>query len=218
MIRGALILFFTSFAVLIGMAQTEDLKITKRKAQFKLMANLDFRRTWVHDDPLGFYGARIGAEKNRNVIALGFYGIGLPFIRSYEGTAELGELGLRQIRMKFDFITLTYERVFVRSKRWDWGVPIGVGLGNYRIDQRDANGEYVPYAQNELLPVDLSVYVNYKITWWGFLGVGGGYRYVYARDAEISADLSNWTWFAKAGLRFGAIYKKIRGTENDQDG
>ncbi len=202
-------------AASIASAQSDDLTITKRKAQFKMMLTFDFRRTWVNSDPLGFYGIRIGAQKNKDIIALGFYGIGIPYLTSYDQPeVDLGELGVRVLRTNFDFTTLTFERIFLETENWQWGVPFGVGLGNYRTSYRDDNGDFRAYSTNELLPVDLSVYVNYKVTWWAFLGIGGGYRYVYARDENISSNLSNWTWFAKAGLRFGSIYKRIRGIED----
>ena len=205
-----LIILVTGVLPFLTMAQNDGLTITERKAQFKVMVNFDFRRTWVNADPVGFYGFRIGAQKNKDVIALGFYGLSTPYVQQ---DIDLDELGEREVRTNFDFTTITYERILLETRRWQLGIPIGVGLGNYRTSYRDDDGSFRAYTKNELLPVDLSLYLNYKITWWGFIGVGGGYRYVYAKDDRISTSLSNWTWFAKAGLRFGAIYKKIIGTE-----
>lgn len=217
--KGGLFFLILCLITQLVAAQDENLVITKRKAQFKMMLTFDFRRTWVNADPLGFYGIRIGAQKNKDIIALGFYGIGIPYLTYYDQPeVDLGELGVRELRTNFDFTTLTYERIILETEHWQWGVPFGVGLGNYRTSYRDDHGEFRAYSTNELLPVDLSVYVNYKVNWWAFIGIGGGYRYVYARDGNISANLSNWTWFAKAGLRFGSIYKRIRGIEDGPKG
>jgi hypothetical protein len=211
-VRG---LFFLCLMVLQfpAMAQ-EDLTITKRKAQFKMMLTFDFRRTWVNAEAVGFYGMRIGAQKNKDIIALGFYGLSTPFIQP---EVDLGNaLGVRKLRTQFDFTTLTYERILMDTRRWQLGLPVGVGLGNYRTSYRTDEGDYRAYTTNELVPVDASLYLNYKITWWGFIGIGGGYRYVYAYDRNISNNLSDWTWFAKAGLRFGAIYKRIKGIPEEE--
>ena len=206
-------LFILLFGTIHGIAQN-DMTITKRKASFKIALTLDFRRTWVDHQPVGFYGLRVGAQKNRNIVALGFYGLSSNYI---EPQVQLNdELGIRDLRTKFDFTTLTYERILMETERWQLGVPFGVGLGNYRTQYRADNGAFKSYSANELVPVDLSIYANYYIKWWAFAGLGGGYRYVYARDPHITDMLSNWTWFAKAGLRFGKIYKRILGTEDDK--
>jgi hypothetical protein len=208
---SAIMTLMTTNAQTPASAQNDGVVITERKAQFKLMLTFDFRRTWVNKEHLGFYGLRIGAQKGKDIIALGFYGIGIPFLTYYtQPEVDLGELGIRELRTDFDFTTLTYERIILETERWQWGVPFGIGLGNYHTSYRDDDGNFRAYTTNELLPVDLSIYLNYKITWWAFLGTGGGYRYVYARDPDISANLSNWTWFVKGGLRFGAIYQRYR--------
>lgn len=195
------------------LAAQNEMTITRRKASFKVALTFDFRRTWVNAQPVGFYGLRIGAQKNRNIVSLGFYGLSSNLI---EPEIQLGgALGVRELRTKFDFTTITYERILLESERWQLGVPFGVGLGNYRTQYRDDDGSFRAYSANELVPVDLSIYANYDLTWWAFAGLGGGYRYVYARDRHITDILSNWTWFAKAGLRFGKIYQRIIRTEDD---
>ncbi len=209
-----LFLLLMCLSMVPALAQDEGMVITKRKAHFKMMLTFDFRRTWVNAEPVGFYGLRIGAQKGRDIVALGFYGLSTPFIQP---EVDLGEpFGTRELRTNFDFTTLTYERILIETTRWQLGLPVGIGLGNYRTSYRTDEGTFRAYTTNELVPLDASIYLNYKVTWWGFIGVGGGYRYVYAFDPNISTVLSDWTWLAKVGLRFGQIYKRIRGSSEDE--
>jgi hypothetical protein len=54
---------------------------TERKAAFKVILNFDARRTFVNDASVRFNGLRIGAQRGKDIIALGFYGFGEPYIQ-----------------------------------------------------------------------------------------------------------------------------------------
>lgn len=181
----------------------------ERKAAFKVLFNVDARRTFVDAVPVRFYGFRIGAQRGRDVIAVGFYGLGDPFVRK---AIDLPELGVRDLETRFDYAGFVYERILLDSKRWEIGVPLSIGLGNYRTSYRDTT-EGLPlrtYRTNELVPMEAGVTVDYDLFWWAFIGVGGGYRYVLAEEPVVTVALSDLTYYVKFGLRFGEVVKRTR--------
>ena len=201
--------FFLALALggsLSGFGQVDSTAIIERKAEFRVLFNFDFRQTHVNSDPVRFYGFRIGAQKGRDIIAIGFYGLGDPYVQPM---VDLGGLGVHDLVSEFDFTTVTYERLLVDSKRWQVGVPVSVGLGNYRKSYRDPEGRWIPYSTNELVPLELSCHADYNVFWWVFLGVGGGYRHVLAAERETTTELSNWTYYSKIGIRIGEIVKRV---------
>jgi hypothetical protein len=212
--------FFLAFAMTIGAvcgmhAQTTEALPPEPKADFRVLFNFDFRRTFVNTDPVRFYGFRLGAQHNKDIIAVGFYGLGDPYVQS---EVELGELGHRELITRFDFTSLTYERLLLDSKRWVIGVPLSIGLGNYRRSYRDSTNALIPYSSNELVPLEASLHVDYNVLWWFFIGVGGGYRHVLAADRNTTIVLSDWNYYFKAGLRFGELLKRARHELRKNDG
>lgn len=189
----------------MGLAQDGSVVAAERKAAFKVLFNFDFRRTQVNSEAVRFYGLRLGAQRGKDIIALGFYGLGDPFV---EPMVDLGELGTREVVTDFDYTGLSYERLLVDMKRWQIGVPLSLGLGNYRRSYRADDGALIAYSTNELVPIELSLHTDYNVFWWLFIGVGGGYRYVLAADREATVALSDWTYYVKAGIRFGEIVKR----------
>ena len=186
----------------------EDADTTgKIRAEYRILFNFDFRRTFVNSDPVQFYGFRLGAQRKRDIIAVGFYGLGNPYIQK---NVDLGALGERELRTNFDFTTLTYERVLLETKRWTIGFPISVGLGTYRTSYRDSTDKFRLHSTNELVPIEAGLHVDYNIFWWFFVGVGGGYRHVLAADRNTTITLSDMNYFAKAGLRVGALVKRAQ--------
>jgi hypothetical protein len=161
----------------------------------------------VNNASVRFNGIRLGAQRGRDIIALGFYGLGDPYIQP---AVDLGDLGVRQFYTRFNYAGLTYERLLIDVKRWQVGVPLSVGLGNYKTSYLDSTGAEIAYGVNELVPIEATLHADYNLFWFVFIGVGGGYRYVLAADPEATATLSDWTWYAKVGLRFGEVVKRVR--------
>ena len=179
----------------------------KVKAEFRAIFNFDFRRTFVNSDPVSFYGFRLGAQRKRDIIAIGFYGLGNAYVQE---NVDLGSLGIRELRTNFDFTTLAYERILLETNRWTIGIPLSVGLGTYRTSYRDSTDRFRPYSTNELVPLEASIHVDYNVFWWIFVGVGGGYRHVLAADRNTTITLSDMNYYAKAGLRVGAMVERVR--------
>ncbi|HQW04279.1 MAG: hypothetical protein IPH05_13460 [Flavobacteriales bacterium] len=180
---------------------------TERKAAFKVILNFDARRTFVNDASVRFNGLRIGAQRGKDIIALGFYGLGEPYIQPAK---DLGVLGVREFRTRFSYTSLAYERVLVNARRWQIGVPVSIGLGNYRTSYLADNGSEIAYGVNELVPLEATLHVDYNVFWFVFIGVGGGYRYVLAADPAATSTLSDRTYYYKIGLRFGEVVKRVR--------
>ncbi len=174
---------------------------------YRILFNFDFRRTFVNAEPVRFYGFRIGAQRGMDIVALGFYGLGDPYLRK---DVELEGLGPRDLNTNFDYVCLTYERLLRDVRRWQVGVPLSIGLGNYNTSYMDSAGVFRAWSTNELVPLEASLHVDYNVTWWAFIGVGGGYRHVLAADRDITISLSDWTYYFKVGLRFGEIVKRAR--------
>lgn len=207
-----MIMFIGSFLALLEpcVAETDTAKV---QAGFKVVLNFDARRTWVNDASVRFNGLRIGAQRGRDLIALGFYGLGDPYIQP---SVDLGTLGKREFYTRFSYTALTYERLIIDSKRWQAGIPISVGLGNYRTSYRDStNGTEIAYGVNELVPVEAYLHADYNVFWFIFVGAGAGYRYVLAADPAATRKLSDYTYYFKVGLRFGEVVKRVRKSLRD---
>lgn len=181
---------------------------TKVRAAFRVVFNFDARRTWVNDASVRFNGIRLGVQRGRDFIGVGFYGLGDPYIQPAK---DLGELGTQDFYTRFSYTGLTYERLLIDTKRWQAGVPLCIGLGNYRTSYRDkVSGNEIAYGVNELVPIEATLHADYNVFWFVFVGAGAGYRYVLAADPAATEKLSDFTYYLKVGLRFGEVVKRVR--------
>lgn len=208
-----MLLFFVPLQA--GAADPAYPDTTKRKAAFKVVLNFDARRTFVNNASVRFNGIRFGAQRGKDLIALGFYGLGDPYIQP---AVDLGELGVRQFYTRFNYTGLTYERLLIDVRRWQVGVPLSIGLGNYSTSYLDTTGAEIAYGVNELVPLEATLHADYNLFWFVFIGVGGGYRHVLAADPEATRTLSDWTYYWKVGLRFGEVVKRVRNRLRNDNG
>ena len=171
----------------------------KAKAAFRVTFNFDYRNT------------NVNAERVR------FYGLGDDYVQP---AVPVEGVGIREHHTDFDFVALSYERLLIDSRRWQVGVPVSVGLGNYRRSYLNEDQRLVPYAVNELVPIEATLHADYSIFRWLFIGAGAGYRHVLAADRSATVMLSDWTWYGKVGLRLGVLMKGIfkrKETGNEPD-
>jgi|LakMenEpi03Aug12_release.lakeMendotaPanAssembly.Ray.scaffolds.fasta_scaffold11148_11 hypothetical protein len=195
--------------------ETDGVRITERKAGYRVIFNFDFRRTFVNGESVRFYGFRLGAQRNKDIIAVGIYGLGDPYVQE---NSTLGPHTNVDVVTDFDFAGISYERLLIDTKRWQVGVPVGIALGNLRRGYRNANNDLVPYSVNELVPIEVSLHTDYNIFYWLFAGVGGGYRYVLAADRDATITLSDWNYYFKVGLRVGELIKRARKEMHKENG
>jgi hypothetical protein len=209
----AAMLIHLLFVVLSACAQQEA-KV-RTKAAFRVIFNFDYRNTTVNAERVRFYGLRLGAQRGRDILAIGFYGLGDDYIQP---AVPVDGVGIREHHTDFDFVALSYERLLIDTRKWQVGVPVAVGLGTYRRSYLNEKGLLVPYAVNELVPIEATLHADYSIFRWLFIGAGAGYRHVLAADRAATVTLSDWTWYGKVGLRLGVLVKGIFNGKEKDDG
>ena len=97
------------------LTETDGVRITERKAGFRVIFNFDFRRTFVNGESVRFYGFRLGAQRNKDIIAVGIYGLGDPYVQE---NSTLGPHTSVDVVTDFDFAGISYERLLIDTKRW----------------------------------------------------------------------------------------------------
>lgn len=184
------------------------------KAAFRVPFNFDFRNTYVNGERVRFYGFRLGAQRGRDLLSVGFYGLGDDYVQP---SVRIEGIGDRALHTDFDYVALSYERLLVDSKRWQIGVPVSIGLGTYRRSYLE-DGRLVPLSVNELVPLEATLHADYNLLRWLYFGMGAGYRHVLAADKAATVTLSDWTWYTKVGLRLGVLVKGIFNGPNRSNG
>ena len=177
----------------------------KEQAEFRVMVNLDFNRTVVQSNAVNFYGFRLGAQKEKNIIAVGFYGLAEAQLfkdQPINNGADTSDLSL-----DIDYGSLTYERVFLESEKWQISTPLAFGLGNVRTRMPDENGQFRVTSEKEAFIVHYGVKISYELLFWLHAQGGMGQRHVFTRDSLTDRTYSGFTWVVGVGIKTGEILR-----------
>lgn len=187
----------------------------KEQAEFRVMFNLDFKRTVVRDNAVNFYGFRLGAQKEKNIIAVGFYG--LASAQVYEDQPINRGADTTDLSLDIDFAMLTYERVFLETNKWQIAGPIGVGIGNVRTRMPDENDVFKVTNEREAFIFEYGVKVSYELLFWLHAQGGVGNRHVFTRDPLTDKTYTGFTWVVGVGIKTGEILKHWKSKRNNGD-
>ncbi|HEY0976798.1 MAG TPA: hypothetical protein VGE21_04965 [Flavobacteriales bacterium] len=181
----------------------------RAKADFKILVNLDARRTVVFDEPVRFFGVRLGAQRDKDILAIGYYGFDNPWIDHSVPLPEVGR-DTTDLSSSLSYGALTYERVLFENKHWMLSVPVMAGIGHVEIDYRDTTGVFLPYTKREVWPMEGGVRGAYKVFFWLYLQGGVGYRKVLTDEFLADRVYSGVTWNYGVSLKLGKIYNYAR--------
>lgn len=180
------------------------------KVEFKFLFQLDARRTVVYSDPVRFFGFRVGAQRNKDIMTLGFYGFDNPWVDNAVALPDLG-LDNTTLRSSLSYGALTYERVFFENRRWMLSGPVMLGLGHVTMDYKEGQDRhYRPYAKSEVVPIEAGVRAAFKLTFWLYIQGGVGYRKVYTDALRAEDVYTGVTWNYGISIKTGKIFNYAR--------
>ena len=174
------------------------------KARF--IVNFDARRQQVAGDIVRFFGLRMGIQKKRNIYALGLYGLDSPFEDRSILLDDFGKDSV-DIRTSIGYLSGTYERILLDTRKWQLSVPFMAGFGSSPLDRKDSTGVYKRFKAFPVYPLETGVRASYKILFWLYLQGGVGYRKVTGPKEFVDRRYTGPTWNFGLSIKFGKIFK-----------
>ncbi|MBL7962544.1 MAG: hypothetical protein JNM31_01750 [Flavobacteriales bacterium] len=172
---------------------------------YRVLFTFDFRRTLIAGEPSRINGVRLGAQKGKDIMAIGFYGLADPYLSDSLYLTDVPYP--TNIRVGITYFGITYERVLHDSRRWHFSLPFTVGIGDVVVDRTDSAGIYLPYSRSEAFTTEGGAKAAYKIFFWLHAQAGIGYRGVFTDDPEARRTFSGPVWNYGLSLKFGEIVR-----------
>lgn len=186
------------------------------KQKPKLTGYFDGRNSFTASSKNTIFGAFVGANYGNRLDA------GLAWYTTYNEPevyeiTDQGTLNQDTIFHKsvYNYFSLRAAYQYYQSKKWEFYIPIGIGIGQAAISSYKKN-PLKPFAAGKeeprFMPLDMGIDGTYLITPWFVFSGGMGYRINLA--ASKQNQLLNAVYYRFGfGFRFGYIYKKIKGTK-----
>ena len=174
------------------------------KARF--IVNFDARQQQVDHQVVKFFGLRFGIQKKRNIYALGLYGLDSPFQDRSILVEDFGKDSV-DIRTSLGYISATYERILLDTRKWQLSVPFMAGAGSSPLERKDSTDQFVHIRTFPAYPLETGVRASYKLTFWLYLQGGVGYRRVLGPKEFVDRRYTGPVWNLGLSIKFGKIFR-----------
>mgnify|MGYP000536402443 FL=1 len=91
----------------------------------------------------------------------------------------------------FNYASIFYDYVWLRTKRWELTSPVHIGSGNIELSYLDTNRvRSAPFLSTSAVMVGFGGSAQFKVVRWFAIGLGAGYRQMLTRDQNIGKSLN----------------------------
>ncbi len=207
-VRFLFVFYFVIFC-LLSHAQLVDSISEALKHKPKLSFRFDNRYSFTATTPSKIIAFKIGAEFNDVFKIGGGYNIlqskiTKPFYIESNGV----NIDTVTSTLKMGYVSYYAEYVFFKNKRWEFSIPIQLGIGNTHFEYHYGDHKF-KNNWSVIINYEASVNGQYKIFKWVGIGAGLGYQLMLKDNPHIDENFNTPIYVIKLKIFIGDIYKSI---------
>ena len=111
--------------------------------------------------------------------------------------------------LKFNYIAYFVEYVFYKRRRWEFSIPLQIGIGSSRYEYTDQNSSLIQLDRKTVVLYEPAITGHYKITKWFGVGMGAGFRIMLVNNKALDKKFNSPIYILKAKIFLGDIYRAI---------
>jgi hypothetical protein len=229
--RRICVLLFIAFVLLQPFAYSQDsskIKLTYfpksyGEKKWKPLICLDARRSYFAGNKVKINGLRFGASyKGVHNFGFGFYWLNKKV--SFNNITDLSpnqNIENPEVRFNLGYSSIFYERVFIRTSRWEIAFPVHLAGGRILGYYKDTIGTFIPYTERPFSALIPTVQAKFYPISWLAIRTLVGYRIVFNSNQEVKQTFR--TAFLGYGLSINPIelyktlFKKNKKLKPDSD-
>ncbi|MDD5774240.1 MAG: hypothetical protein PHX78_12335 [bacterium] len=179
------------------------------KSKPKFSIRLDNRYSFTATSPSRITGFKVGAEFNDKFrVGGGYNQLNSRLTRPVYIDSSGVIIDTVISGLKMSYMSYFIEYVFFKNKRWEFSIPIQIGIGNthYEYHYRDAK-----FKNNwsVIINYEASISGQYKILKWFGIGAGLGYQLMLKDNPAIKENFNTPIYSLKLKIFLGDIYRSV---------
>jgi len=200
-------LFILSYS-LSSQAQVLDTIRASFNKRPGLTGGFSTRQTFIDVFKAPVLSAKIGVDFNNKVRMGG----GISFLKDpYLSNRYVTDQGLTfpvKSSLHFQYFHYYFEYVYYKTKKWEFSVPIELGLGR-TFNTYEVNSEKFTENKRIVFVYQPVVTGYYRFTYWFGIGADVGYRFLLTGDKKNRQTFSAPVYAFNTIIFWGALYKKF---------
>ena len=199
-------------------AQVVDSIRTSFHKKPKLIGGINSKNTFINGFLSPVYTASAGLDFNHTVrIGAGYSWLQVfPYENEKDNTpfyidktfSDASGIYTVHPALRFNYVNLFFEYVYFKSNKWQFSVPLQVGVGNSEY-QYNFNEKNISEDKHTILLYEPTVSGQYRIIKWFGIGLDVGYRIMLISNKNIGGKFNSPILNAGAIIYWGELYRMV---------
>lgn len=178
---------------------------------WRAVAALDARRSFFRGVPVKINGFRLGAEyKGVHRFGIGFYALARNVVFSDIPVQHPGATDTSLVVFNANYLSLFYDRVIYRNKRWEFALPLEISTGSISGYYEDSTGQFLPIRTELFNALSVGAQTKYFILSWLAPRIAIGYRFVFNTSPEIKSGFNKPYYSFGLHISVGELYRWVK--------
>ena len=179
---------------------------------------LDAFRSYYSGSPIIFRGLRGGMEfSGTHRFGIGVYILKKDVVFSDIKVNSPYATDTSQVKYKMSFMSLFYERVFFKNRRWEVSFPLYVGVGRRHGYVEDYQGNYPQYMEATFSILNAGIGAKFFIFPWLAPRIGGGFRYTIVGETSFRKAFTGPYYAFGVSVVLGELYRSTLKKQKERD-
>ncbi len=179
------------------------------KSKPKLSLRLDNRYSFTATSPSKIVGFKVGAEfKDRFRVGGGYNQLNSKITKDVYIESDGKIIDTVPSSLRMSYMSYFIEYVFYRDKRWEFSIPLQIGIGNTHYEYRYGDFKF-KNNWSMIINYEASVSGHYRIIKWFGIGAGFGYQLMLKDNPAIEENFNTPIYVIKFKIFLGDIYRSV---------
>jgi hypothetical protein len=178
----------------------------------RFVFSFDGRNTFIAGQNARLFGLRPALDFNEKLrIGLGLYGLNSQIDRVL--IAQSANVDLQNdtlpVKLQFAYLALFAEYAFYRSRHWEFGIPLALGLGSSSYVFQPAGSKPLVFHERSIMLAEGAIYSQYRVLPWLGIQVSAGYRQILKRNRSVPGNFSGPIYTIAIKVFLGKLYRSV---------
>ena len=179
------------------------------KSKPKLSVRFDNRFSFTATTPSKISGIKVGAEfKDKFRVGGGYNLLNSTLSKDVYMDGDGQIIDTVKSYLKMSYMSYFIEYVFYRDKRWEFSIPLQIGIGNTHYEYRYGGFKF-RNNWSMIVNYEASVSGHYRIVKWVGIGAGFGYQLMLKDNPAIEENFNTPIYVIKLKIFLGDIYRSV---------
>ncbi|HIP36304.1 MAG TPA: hypothetical protein EYG85_05580 [Crocinitomix sp.] len=204
---------YNSFSITVGSDDSLRIAIFPKSVgnkKWKILVGLDARRSFFQTQKVKINGIRLGVQyKGVHRFGFGFYSLSKKIEFKNFVVDKADAQNPTSVLVDVNYNSLFYERVFLKTKKWEISFPLHLGKGLFKRQYLNNLGNYKQWDKKSFSVFNVGFQVKYYIFTWFAPRISFGYRHTYKTLPEIQEAFNKPYYAFGLSISLGELFRSI---------